>query len=57
MPPRPQRIVVLVHESLIPPRSIEGLSDEQIAPFKTEFDVTATLRDMGHEAYPLGVGF
>lgn len=49
-------ILVLVHEDLIPPESIEGMSDEEIAPFKTEFDVAATLRDMGHRVIPLGVG-
>jgi D-alanine-D-alanine ligase len=49
------RIVVLVHESLVPPDSIEGMSEEEVAPFKTEFDVVATLREMGHDAWPLGV--
>jgi D-alanine-D-alanine ligase len=49
------RIVVLVHESLVPPDSIEGMTAEEVAPFKTEFDVVATLREMGHDAWPLGV--
>ncbi len=49
------RIVVLVHEDLVPPDSIEGMTDAEVAPFKTEFDVTATLREMGHHATPLGV--
>ncbi len=50
-----KRIVVLMHEDLVPPDSIEGLSDAQIAPYKTEYDVVVTLRDMGHEVLPLGV--
>lgn len=50
------RIIVLMHEDLIPPDSIEGLSEKDVAPFKTEFDVTATLREMGHTVWPLGVG-
>lgn len=50
------RILVLVHEDLVPPDSIEGLADEQWMPVKTEFDVTATLREMGHEVRALGVG-
>ncbi len=50
------RILLLVHESLVPPESIEGMTDAQIDPFKTEFDVYATLRDMGHHVMPLGVG-
>ncbi len=50
------RILFLCHESLIPPDSVEGLSDAEIAPFKTEFDVTATLREMGHLVWPIGIG-
>lgn len=50
------RILVLVHEGLVPPESIEGLSDKEIAPWKTEFDVIATLKYMEHEVLPLGVG-
>lgn len=50
------RILLLCHESLIPPDSIEGLSDAEVAPFKTEFDVCATLRDMGHTVWPIGLG-
>lgn len=52
---RRKRIVVLLHEDLVPPDSIEGMTDAQIAPFKTEFDVVATLNDMGHDVMPLGV--
>lgn len=54
-PPRRRRILVLVHEDLIPPQSIEGLSDEQIAPFKTEYDVVATLEQMDHDVRIIGV--
>lgn len=52
---RKLRILVLVHESLVPPASIEGLSDKEIQPWKTEFDVIDTLRSMGHEAHPIGL--
>ena len=30
------RVLVLMHEDLVPPDSIQGLSDEQIAPWKSE---------------------
>jgi len=50
-----RRVLVLMHESLVPPESIEGLSDKELAPFKTEFDVTSTLRELGHQVLPLGV--
>ena len=49
------RVIVLVHESLMPPESIEGMSDKELTPIKTEFDVMATLREMGHEVLTLGV--
>jgi len=50
------RILLLCHESLIPPDSIDGLSDAEVAPYKTEFDVCATLREMGHTVWPIGLG-
>lgn len=53
--PRKMNIVVLMHEDLVPPDTIKGLTDAQVAPFKTEYDVVVTLRDMGHEVHPLGV--
>ncbi|MEO1235709.1 MAG: D-alanine--D-alanine ligase [Planctomycetota bacterium] len=53
---KPLRILLLVHETLIPPDSVEGLSDTEVAPFKTEFDVMATLRDLGHTVWPIGIG-
>lgn len=49
------RIIVLVHEDLVPPESLDGYSDKEIQEWKTEFDVVATLREMGHEVRPLGV--
>jgi len=54
-PRRKMRIVVLVHEDLVPPDSIENLSEKEIAPWKTEYDVITTLRDMGHDVHPVGV--
>ncbi|MFV1959163.1 MAG: D-alanine--D-alanine ligase, partial [Planctomycetota bacterium] len=46
-----------MHKDLMPPDTIEGLSDEVVnrVPWKTEFDVVATLRAMGHVVEPLGV--
>lgn len=48
-------IIVLLHEDLLPPESVTGMTEEQIAPFKTEYDVIVTLKDMGHKVIPLGV--
>lgn len=52
---RKLRILVLMHESLVPPDSIEGVSDDEMLDWKSEFDVVATLKAMGHEVQPLGV--
>ena len=49
------RILVLVHEDLVPPESIEGLTAEEIQPWKTEYDVTAALVNMGHEVRAVGL--
>ncbi len=49
------RVLVLVHEDLVPPASIEGLSDRDMQPWKTEFDVISTLRNMGHDVHPVGL--
>ncbi len=49
------RVIVLVHEDLVPPDSTEGLSEKEIQPVKTEFAVAGTLRKMGHEVQVLGV--
>lgn len=48
------RILVLMHQALIPPDSLEGISDDEMMEWKTEFDVLQTLRYMGHEATPAG---
>ena len=49
------RVLVLMHEDLVPPESVEGLSDEEMADWKMEFDVLATLKNLGHDAKPLGL--
>lgn len=49
------RVLVLMHEDLVPPDSLKGYADKDIINWKTEYDVVATLRDMGHEVIPMGV--
>ncbi|MEZ5566573.1 MAG: D-alanine--D-alanine ligase [Gammaproteobacteria bacterium] len=50
-----QRILVLTHESLVPPESLEGYTDQEIDEWETEFDVISVLRDAGHEVRVLGM--
>ena len=51
------RVLVLLHRDLVPPATIAGMTDDELArvPWKTEFDVVATLRESGHGVTPLGV--
>lgn len=50
------RILVLVHEELVPPASIAHLTDQEADEFRTEFDVIQTLQRLGHEVRPVGIG-
>lgn len=49
------RVVVLMHPSLVPPENVEDLTENERYELKTEYDVVATLRELGHEVKPLGV--
>jgi D-alanine-D-alanine ligase len=48
------RILVLMHEDLVPPDPLNG-QDVTRAEWKTEYDVVSTLRKLGHDVKPLGV--
>ncbi|MFK7766584.1 MAG: D-alanine--D-alanine ligase [Mariniblastus sp.] len=52
---RKLRVLVLMHEALVPPETLTGYTDQEILEWQTEYDVVNTLRDMGHEVLPLGV--
>lgn len=51
-----QRILVLMHETLVPPDSLKGYSQSQIDEFRTEYDVVRQLKANGHEVRSLGLG-
>jgi D-alanine-D-alanine ligase len=50
------RILLMTHEQLVPPESIDGLTEKEIDPFRTEYNVYATLCNLGHRVRVLGVG-
>lgn len=52
---RRRRILLLCHPDFIPPESKDGYSEAEVNRWKTEYDVSATLRELGHEVRPLGV--
>jgi D-alanine-D-alanine ligase len=49
------RVVVLMHEDLVPPDDLTGLDEKEILRFKTERDVVEGLKRLGHEVRKLGV--
>ncbi len=53
---KPLKVLVLMHESLVPPASLKGYSDKEIDEFRTEYDVTACLEKAGHTVRALGLG-
>jgi D-alanine-D-alanine ligase len=49
-----RRVMVLMHHYLVPPEDVSG-HDLMTVQWKTEHDVTTSLRDMGHEIRIVGV--
>jgi len=52
---RKLRVLALVYEKLVPPGDAKE-AEARTAEWKTEFDVVTTLRALGHEVLPLGIG-
>lgn len=51
------KVLVLVCEGLEPPESIEGMPEAEYleAPWKCEYDIVASLQNLGHEVKVIGV--
>ena len=49
------RVIVLMHEDLVPPDDPSALSPEKQAEIQCEWDVVRTLRASGHEVVSLGL--
>jgi D-alanine-D-alanine ligase len=52
---RKLRVMVLMHQDLVPPDSLDGYSEKEILEWKTEYDVLTFLGNMGHDVLPVGV--
>ncbi|MGB5104725.1 MAG: hypothetical protein WBO04_15595 [Steroidobacteraceae bacterium] len=50
------RVLALVHETLVPPETTGGYSEQEIDEWRTEYDVTTSLRARGHDVRVLGMG-
>jgi D-alanine-D-alanine ligase len=53
---RKLRVLVAMHEELVPPPNAEKLPASATWDYQMELDVVRTLRDLGHEVTTLGVG-
>lgn len=49
------RILLMTHKDLVPPETIEGLTEKEIDVFRTEYNVYSTLYNLGHEVILVGV--
>ena len=52
---RPLRVAMIVHESLQPPETLEGLDKKDAEAMVTEYDVREGLRRLGHEVHVIGL--
>jgi len=61
MPIKPLRVMVLMHQDLMPPDELDGINPDSAewrnsnVNWKTEFDVTYHLKKLGHQTLPVGV--
>jgi len=55
VPRRRLRVLVLTHKELYARASIEGLSEREVVPWRTEYHVVRGLRAMGHDVRQLGL--
>lgn len=53
-PKRKLRVIMLGHEDLMPPDTLDGVENKAKEPWRTEYDVVSTLREMGHEVWSVG---
>jgi D-alanine-D-alanine ligase len=52
---RKLRVLVIVHSTLVPPNSLDGVTEKEIEEWRTEFDVISHLKGAGHEVRPIGI--
>ncbi len=50
------RILLIVHEQLVPPDDITGKTEAEIDEWRTEYNVMSTLINLGHNVRVLGIG-
>ncbi len=55
---QPKRVLILLDAEFMPPDDIDDLTEDQQmnAPWKMEYDIFATLSNMGHQVLRVGLG-
>ena len=53
---RRRRVLVLIHEELFPPDSLEDQPEAEIARWRMEYDVVSGLKELDHVVEALSVG-
>lgn len=51
-----QRILLIVHEKLVPPEDPTGKTEAEIDEWRTEYNVMSTLVNLGHDVRTIGIG-
>ena len=54
-PKRKLRVIVLMHEDLVPPETLNGVENKEKEEWRAEYDVVSTLRAIGHDVWTVGV--
>jgi D-alanine-D-alanine ligase len=52
---KPRRVLLITHESLVPPASTRGYTTAEIDEWRAEFEVSKALTAAGHEVRALGL--
>jgi D-alanine-D-alanine ligase len=50
------RVLLMVHEALIPPDDLSGLNTSEIDRIATEYDTLTALKALGHDVRVIGIG-
>jgi D-alanine-D-alanine ligase len=50
------RILLMVHEALVPPDDVSKLTEDEIDKFRTEYNALAALTNLGHNVQVIGIG-
>lgn len=53
---RRSKILLIVHESLVPPEDAAEKIEDARCEWRTEYDVLSTLRSLGHNVQVIGIG-